>query len=130
MEQLLGWVAPVMCVLLQNPLNSDPSGFGGPLLMRLSRLISTTLAGPARLAARRTLQALLARLPAEVLGGRCVRPLQVGWGRESSLGRAVALVVERAAPWLGHAPWLGQSCSSPHQAMYHICEPHVPITSR
>eukprot|EP00887_Chlorella_sp_A99_P000742 scaffold5.g742.t1 len=72
----LSWIAPVLFVLLQNPLNGEPEGVGGQILMQISRLLAATLSGEARLAVRRGLQALLRRLPAEVLGGRCVRPLQ------------------------------------------------------
>lgn len=39
----LAWVAPLLFILLQSPLNSDQAGFGGKLLMRISRIVSVTL---------------------------------------------------------------------------------------
>ena len=41
-----------------------------------SRIVAVTLPGQERLAVRRALQALLSRLPADVLAARCVRPVQ------------------------------------------------------
>ena len=75
-QQDLGWVAPTLFVLLQSPLNGDPSGYGGKLLLRICRIISVTLPPGERLAVRQALTSLLSTLPAEVLAGRCLRPLQ------------------------------------------------------
>ena len=60
----------------QNPLNSDPAGYGSKVLVRLSRITSVTLPAQERLPVRRALQALVARLPADTLAARCVRPVQ------------------------------------------------------
>lgn len=62
--------------LLQNPLNSNPSGFGGKLLVRICRIVGVTLPARERLPVRQALQRLLARLPADALAARCVRPVQ------------------------------------------------------
>ncbi|KAI3438759.1 hypothetical protein D9Q98_001177 [Chlorella vulgaris] len=75
-QQDLGWVAPTLFVLLQSPLNGDPSGYGGKLLLRICRIISVTLPPGERLVVRQALTSLLSTLPAEVLAGRCLRPLQ------------------------------------------------------
>ena len=75
-QQQLGWVAPVLFVLLQSPLNSDPAGFGSKLLMRISRVVSVTVPARERLPVRLQLTRLLSTLPGDVLAARCVRPVQ------------------------------------------------------
>jgi hypothetical protein len=72
----LAWTPPILAILLLNPLNSDPRGYGGALILRISRMLSSTLPKFQRVAVRRALQSLLATLPAEVFGARCVRPAQ------------------------------------------------------
>lgn len=47
-----GWVARVLFILLQNPLNGEGAGVGGQLVMRLSRILAGTLQGNQRLAVR------------------------------------------------------------------------------
>lgn len=69
---LLGCAIP----LPQNPLNSDPSAFGSKVLVRISRIVGVTLPARDRLPVRQALQRLLARLPADALAARCVRPVQ------------------------------------------------------
>jgi hypothetical protein len=72
----LAWLAPLIFVLLQNPLNSDPASFGALLLLRMGRLLSVTLPPAQRIPVRAALQQLLGRLPPDVLAARCVRPVQ------------------------------------------------------
>ncbi|KAL4425546.1 hypothetical protein ABPG75_009562 [Micractinium tetrahymenae] len=75
-RQDLSWLAPLLFVLLQNPLNSETGSFGGKLLMRICRIVTVTVPLQERLQVRQALQALLARLPADTLAARCVRPVQ------------------------------------------------------
>lgn len=39
----LGWLPPVLFIVLQNPLNSDPAGYGGQIILRISRILATAL---------------------------------------------------------------------------------------
>lgn len=73
-RQDLAWMAPLLCVLLQSPLNGEPS-IGGKLLTRICRIVAVTLPAQERLPVRRAAQAMLSRLPADVLAARCVRPV-------------------------------------------------------
>ena len=46
------------------------------MLVRISRIVGVTLPARERLPVRQALQRLLARLPADALAARCVRPVQ------------------------------------------------------
>jgi hypothetical protein len=63
-------------ILLQNPLASDPTTYGSQIILKLGRILSTTLPTQQRIPVRRALQRLLGQLPAEAFAARCVRPVQ------------------------------------------------------
>lgn len=70
----LPWVAPLLFVLLQSPLNGEAT-YGSKLLLRLCRIVAVTLPAAERLPVRTALQVALAKLPTDVLAARCVRPV-------------------------------------------------------
>lgn len=72
----LSWVPPTLFILLQNPLASDPATYGSQIILRLGRILSTSLPAAQRIPVRRALQNLLGQLPAEAFAARCVRPVQ------------------------------------------------------
>lgn len=62
----------VIVILLLNPANSDAQGTARKLTESLARVLFVLKARP-----RKLLVQWLSQLPAEVLGGRCIRPLQM-----------------------------------------------------
>ena len=70
----LAWVAPTLFTLLLNPLTSDPATYGSLIVLRLGRIISTTLPASQRIPVRRAMQALLGQLPTDVFAAASALP--------------------------------------------------------
>lgn len=67
---------PCLSPCLACRLNGELASNGSKLLQRICRVVAVTLPAQERLPVRHALRALLARLPADVLAARCIRPVQ------------------------------------------------------